>query len=125
MELSDLCNFQDQLYSFDDRTGMGNTAIISENTLADDVLVVIIEEDIAYPVALLMDGDGKKDKGFKGEWCSVKDGKLYIGGMGKEWTDQQGNFVNNNPLWVKTIESSGAVSHYDWYYNVSYRYYST
>ena len=23
MELSDLCNFEDKLYSFDDRTGMG------------------------------------------------------------------------------------------------------
>jgi len=101
MELSDLCNFGDKLYSFDDRTGM----------------VVVIEEDKAYPVALLMDGNGRNDKGFKGEWCSVKDGKLFIGGMGKEWTDQSGNFVNNNPLWVKTLDLHGAVSHFDWYNN--------
>ena len=85
-------------------------------------LVVVIEDDIAYPVALLMDGNGRTEKGFKGEWCSVKDGKLYIGGMGKEWTDQQGNFINNNPLWVKTIESSGAIGHYDWYHEVRKQY---
>lgn len=68
-----------------------------------------------------MDGNGKNTKGFKGEWCTVKDGKLYIGGMGKEWTDQNGNFVSNDPLWVKTIEVNGVVSHYDWYHNVSRR----
>jgi len=98
MELSDLCNFGDRLYSFDDRTGM----------------VMVIEDEIAYPVALLMDGDGRNEKGFKAEWCSVKDNLLYVGGMGKDWTDGEGNFINSYPLWVKTIDQAGVIQHHDW-----------
>ena len=41
------------------------------------------------PAFVLADGDGTVSKGFKAEWCTVKDDHLYIGGMGKEWTDQK------------------------------------
>jgi len=98
MELSDLCNFGDKLYSFDDRTGM----------------LIVIEEDNAYPVGIIMDGDGTLNKGFKGEWCTVRDDLLYIGGMGKEWTKENGDFVNNYPFWIKTWDQSGVLRHYDW-----------
>ena len=36
------------------------------------------------------DGPGNVDKGFKAEWMTVKDQRLYIGGLGKEWTTQEG-----------------------------------
>lgn len=63
-----------KLYTVDDRTGvvfeiLGNTAV---------------------PRHILTDGDGNVAKGFKAEWMAVKDYKLYVGGMGKEWTTPQG-----------------------------------
>ncbi len=42
------------------------------------------------PWVIMEDGPGTVGKGFKGEWMTVKDHKLYIGGLGKEWTSQQG-----------------------------------
>ena len=38
----------------------------------------------------LADGDGEKAKPFKGEWATVKDGMLYMGSTGKEWTSLGG-----------------------------------
>ncbi|VDO51785.1 unnamed protein product [Onchocerca flexuosa] len=32
---------------------------------------------------------------------TVKDGNLYVGGLGKEWTTTEGVFVNENPMWIK------------------------
>lgn len=32
---------------------------------------------------LLNDGDGHATKGFKSEWATVKDGLLYVGGLGE------------------------------------------
>jgi hypothetical protein len=35
------------------------------------------------PWVLLNDGPGNTTKGFKGEWMTVKDQHLYVGGLGK------------------------------------------
>ncbi|KAL7669058.1 hypothetical protein ACOME3_009727 [Neoechinorhynchus agilis] len=45
---------------------------------------------------------------------TVKDGKLYIGGLGKEWTTGNGEYVNDNPMFVKTIDHQGIVEHLNW-----------
>ncbi len=42
------------------------------------------------PWVILEDGPGTVDKGFKAEWMTVKGHHLYIGGLGKEWTTQEG-----------------------------------
>ena len=42
------------------------------------------------PWVILEDGPGSVPKGFKAEWMTVKDQRLYIGGLGKEWTSQEG-----------------------------------
>lgn len=52
--------------------------------------------------------------GFKAEWMAVKDKHLYIGGLGKEWTTTEGEFVNNNPEWVKVVGYQGDVRHENW-----------
>ena len=39
---------------------------------------------------IMEDGPGSVAKGFKGEWMTVKNQQLYIGGLGKEWTSQEG-----------------------------------
>eukprot|EP00002_Diphylleia_rotans_P001397 TRINITY_DN1078_c0_g1_i3.p1 TRINITY_DN1078_c0_g1~~TRINITY_DN1078_c0_g1_i3.p1 ORF type:complete len:246 (+),score=50.69 TRINITY_DN1078_c0_g1_i3:53-790(+) len=74
MELSELVNFNGRLLSFDDRTG---------------IVFEIIGSD-AVPRYILMDGDGKSGKGYKSEWATIKDGYLYVGSMGKEWSTPQG-----------------------------------
>ena len=66
---------------------------------------------------IMMDGNGEKTKGFKGEWCTVKDDKLYIGGMGKEWVNQHGvrhssriGHTVHVPLqWTPTARAAGSV----------------
>ncbi len=42
------------------------------------------------PWVILEDGPGTVDKGFKGEWMTIKNRHLYIGGLGKEWTTTDG-----------------------------------
>lgn len=44
----------------------------------------------------------------------MKDGRLYIGGLGKEWTTTDGIVQNTNPQWVKSIGPDGDVQHHDW-----------
>ncbi|KAL7379346.1 hypothetical protein ABVT39_026452 [Epinephelus coioides] len=98
MELSDLVAFNGKLYSVDDRTGV----------------VYHIDGDKIVPWVILPDGDGSVAKGFKAEWLAVKDKHLYVGGLGKEWTTTEGEFVNNNPEWVKVVGFRGDVRHENW-----------
>lgn len=44
----------------------------------------------------------------------MKDEHLYVGGLGKEWTTTTGEFVNNDPQWVKVIGFQGDVHHENW-----------
>lgn len=48
---------------------------------------------------------------------TVKDRHLWIGGLGKEWTTTAGEFVNNNPQWVKVVGFRGDVRHENWVSN--------
>ncbi|KAL3987037.1 class B basic helix-loop-helix protein 4/5 [Sarotherodon galilaeus] len=98
MELSELVVFNGKLYSVDDRTGV----------------VYHIDGEKAVPWVILPDGDGSVAKGFKAEWLAVKDEHLYVGGLGKEWTTTEGEFVNNNPEWVKVVGFRGDVRHENW-----------
>ncbi|CAI5453992.1 unnamed protein product [Caenorhabditis angaria] len=98
MELSDLAVFNGKLYSVDDRTG----------------LIYQISDKKAIPWVLLNDGPGNVQKGLKGEWITVKDHELIVGGLGKEWTTTDGEYVNDHPMWVKHVSSNGAVWHENW-----------
>lgn len=101
MELSELVVFNGNLYTCDDRTGI--VYEIKEN------------KNLVIPWVILPDGDGiNSNKGFKCEWMTVKDKKLYIGGLGKEWTTQKGVFVNDYPQWIKIIGHLGDVTHVNW-----------
>ncbi|KJH42118.1 Apyrase [Dictyocaulus viviparus] len=98
MELSDLEVYDGRLLSVDDRTG----------------IVYEIRNNKAYPWLFLIDGPGNETKGMKAEWLASKNGLLYIGGLGKEWTTTEGDYVNDNPFWVKTVSPSGEVNHISW-----------
>ncbi|KAK2709864.1 soluble calcium-activated nucleotidase 1-like [Artemia franciscana] len=101
MELSELIVFDGNVLTFDDRTG----------------IVYVIEGKTSYPWVILTDGPGKESKGFKSEWATVKDGYLYVGGLGKAWTNSKGETVNHFPQWVKSVSPKGHVKHHDWQMN--------
>ena len=42
-------------------------------------------------------------KAFKSEWSTVKGEDLWVGGLGKEWTTQDGEVLNTHPMFVKKI----------------------
>ncbi|XP_078042002.1 apyrase [Augochlora pura] len=103
MELSELLVFDGRLLAFDDRTGV----------------IYVIEGKEAYPWLILMDGNGKSKKGFKIEWATVKDEHVYVGSSGKEWTSDNGIFLNNDPLWIKIVSPRGEV--YSTYWDFNYK----
>lgn len=98
MELSELKVFNGHLLTVDDRTG----------------IVYRFENGEVIPWVILTDGNGNDSKGFKGEWMTIKNRKLYVGGLGKEWTSIHGELQNFNPMWVKKITPMGGVKHVDW-----------
>ncbi|GAB1602372.1 soluble calcium-activated nucleotidase 1-like [Argonauta hians] len=101
MELSELVTYNGNLLTVDDRTGV----------------VYMIKDNNIYPWVVLTDGNGLSKKGFKSEWACVKDGHLYVGSLGKEWTTTTGVVQNLNPQWIKIINMDGAVKHIDWHEN--------
>nr|CAD7260222.1 unnamed protein product [Timema shepardi] len=101
MELSEMIVFNGKLYAVDDRTGM----------------LFEIDNNGVIPWVVLQDGNGRVAKGFKCEWAAVKQQKLYVGGLGKEWTNHEGDTLNLHPLWVKTITATGEVNHLNWHDN--------
>ena len=103
MELSELVSFNGQLYSADDRTGIIYKIVKQHNTWK------------VIPWVILSDGNGEESKGFKCEWMTVKDEHLYVGGLGKEWTTQDGTVLNFNPMFIKKISMFGEVEHVNWY----------
>jgi len=100
MELSELVYFNNQLLTCDDRTGI--------------VFEVDIEKGQVYPKHVFGHGDGNQAKGFKCEWMCVRDDKLYLGSMGKDWTSPSGEFINDHPNWVKTISPQGQTQAFNW-----------
>lgn len=100
MELSELVYFNNMLLAFDDRTGI--------------VFEIYVDKELAVPRYILMEGDGISDKGQKTEWATVKDGLLYAGSIGKEWTDNYGRILHYSPQWVKTISPEGTIKAHDW-----------
>eukprot|EP00794_Sanderia_malayensis_P009143 gene9143-10116_t len=98
LELSELAKFKGRLYTVDDRTG----------------IVYQILKGKVIPWVILTDGDGSVAKGFKGEWMTVKDNTLYVGGLGKAWTTPTGEVVSFNPQFVKSIGPLGDVVHHNW-----------
>lgn len=104
MELSELVLYQNRLLTFDDRTGTV-FEILSQNNGQTSVVV---------PRLVITEGSGETDKGMKWEWSTVKNGNLYIGSMGKEYTNPDGSVANTNNLWISIINSRGEVTRKDW-----------
>lgn len=101
MELSELVTFNGRLLTFDDRTG----------------IVFEMGHNNVSPWVILTDGETISPKGFKSEWATVKNNQLFVGSMGKEWTNAAGVFENYNPMLVKVISVNGDVKTLNWVKN--------
>lgn len=103
-EFSELTIFNNRLLTFDDRTG--------------EVFEILNTEDgqssFVVPRFVVTEGDGDTDKGMKWEWSTVKNGELYMGSMGKEYTHPDGTVANTNNLWVSILNSHGELRRMDW-----------
>ena len=51
---------------------------------------------------------------MKFEWATVKDGLMYVGSFGKEYTNNRGEITHTNNLWVIVIDKAGKANHIDW-----------
>ncbi|MFH4981598.1 hypothetical protein AB6A40_008307 [Gnathostoma spinigerum] len=96
-ELSDLVEFNYYLLSVDDKTG----------------IVYRVEDKGLVPWVILSDGNGDQVSPFKGEWMTVKDGNLWVGGHGVTYWGKN-NERNDNNMWVKVITKDGAKASIDW-----------
>lgn len=99
MELSELIWFNGKLYTMDDRSGI--------------VFEILLDKTVA-PRFILPEGDGNTDKGMKIEWATVKDGLLYVGSFGKEYTNNKGEISSLNNMWIVTIDKTGHYEFHDW-----------
>eukprot|EP00386_Alphamonas_edax_P002060 GDKI01006195.1.p1 GENE.GDKI01006195.1~~GDKI01006195.1.p1 ORF type:complete len:422 (+),score=119.61 GDKI01006195.1:171-1268(+) len=99
MELSELIHYNNELLSFDDRTG---------------IVFSLQNGVVPIPKHVIPEGDGNTIKGMKHEWATVKDGVLYMGSFGKEYTGAGGVIVNENNMWVVTLDPEGRLRRYNW-----------
>lgn len=104
LELSELTWFNGKLLSFDDRTGIVFRLKNFEGAKPIQ----------AIPEHIIMEGDGVAAKGQKHEWATVKDDELYMGSVGKEFTDNDGNVIGDSNLWVAAMDVHGDVRREDW-----------
>jgi soluble calcium-activated nucleotidase 1 len=103
-EFSELTIYNGRLLTFDDRTG--------------DVFEILNTEDgqdsYVAPRYVITEGEGDTDKGMKWEWATVKDGELWMGSMGKEFTKPDGSIANVNNLWVTIMNEFGQLRRVNW-----------
>jgi len=68
------------------------------------------------PRFVITEGNGDTDKGMKWEWATVKHDteELYMGSMGKEYTNPDGSIANTNNLWIAILDRYGEIRREDW-----------
>jgi soluble calcium-activated nucleotidase 1 len=103
-EFSELTIYNNRLLTFDDRTG-GVFEILNKPDGKSSFVV---------PRFVITEGEGDTDKGMKWEWATVKNGELYMGSMGKEYTNRDGSVANTNNLWVSILNGRGEIRRVDW-----------
>lgn len=103
-EFSELTVFDNRLLTFDDRTG----EVFEIMNTPDG------KDSFVAPRYVVTEGEGDTDKGMKWEWSTIKDGLLYIGSMGKEYTNRDGSIANVNNLWVTMMDKHGEFQRVNW-----------
>lgn len=93
MELSELLFINNELLTFDDKTG----------------IVFKVKRGEVFPWVILTDDD----KGFKSEWATEKDGFLYVGSTGAE-SDGSSNY---SMMQVHKVFKNGLIESLSWIEN--------
>ncbi|MES1903543.1 MAG: Soluble calcium-activated nucleotidase 1, partial [Paramarteilia canceri] len=97
MELSALAYFNGKLLTCDDRTGI--IMEIDENAQKSDVWFSLL----------------KYDPGFKCEWMTVKNGKLFVGSFGKNYVDTEtGDIIHSRFTKVFMINKDKKTEILEW-----------
>mmetsp|Transcript_8821 Transcript_8821/g.16917 ORF Transcript_8821/g.16917 Transcript_8821/m.16917 type:complete len:406 (-) Transcript_8821:225-1442(-) len=103
MELSELIMYNSRLFTVEDRTG-----------IVYEILDFQGPSPYVVPRLITSEGDGDTDKGMKLEWATVRNGELWLGSFGKEYTRPDGSVLNRNNLWVIVADAAGRTRHLDW-----------
>lgn len=117
MELSELVNWQNQMLSFDDRTGIIYELIVTdENGKSPKSLMSYLAKNsalgagqIVTPVPrYILTEEQDSGKGMKIEWACEKDGSLYVGSFGKEYTTRDGSKITGEAnFWIARLSDTG------------------
>jgi soluble calcium-activated nucleotidase 1 len=100
MELSELVRFGRMLLAPCDITGL--------------IWKIVPESGQVFQRFAVADGSGDFSKPAKMEWATVKDDALWVGSPGLEWITPEGKLLHRNAEWVKTIDSNGMITNYNW-----------
>mmetsp|Transcript_98363 Transcript_98363/g.249674 ORF Transcript_98363/g.249674 Transcript_98363/m.249674 type:complete len:397 (+) Transcript_98363:185-1375(+) len=63
----------------------------------------------------IADGNGDEPKPFKGEWATIQGDTIWLGSIGFEWYDSNGNVLHRNAEWVKLIDANGGIRNLNWH----------
>jgi len=109
VELSELLLTDNKMITVCDRTGIVYEILNFDNQAKDSKKALI-------PRAILAGGNGNSEKPQKNEWAFERNGEIYIGSWGKEWTSPDGKVVvNRDPQYVKVLSKNFEIlRHEDW-----------
>lgn len=115
LERLQYCNIAD--FAFCVSTPEGRSLLtVGDNT--GIVYEVVYDEDEGEislnmaPKHVIAARDGLQDKAMKAEWATVKDGKMVVGSIGREYTTSTDGEIFN--MWVAFIDENGDISREDW-----------
>ncbi|CAL2049757.1 unnamed protein product [Caenorhabditis brenneri] len=98
MEMSDLKIYRNRLLSVDDKIGV----------------VYWLRNGTAIPWVITSTGDGTKSTPFKGEWMTIRNNDLYLGSSGHEVVTGNGEYINDDEMYIRVISGNGALAVEDW-----------
>ncbi|EDR21863.1 Apyrase precursor, putative [Entamoeba dispar SAW760] len=92
-EMSEIIQFYDKLYVFDDKTGIGHQLDIKNKKF--------------YARVIMADGNGTSDNAFKPEWATIVDDTLYLGSQGLDSLNIDGVIGRSNKYYVQKVQKNG------------------
>lgn len=99
-ELSELVQFYDNVYAFEDKTGV--------------VSVVDRVHEDTYPFVIIADGNGYEENGAKHEWATIVNDTIIVGSHGKDVIDVNGDEERKNKYYINKIYKNGFYMFEDW-----------
>ncbi|BFU22865.1 apyrase [Entamoeba histolytica HM-3:IMSS] len=99
-ELSEVIQYFNNLYVFDDKTGV--------------IAQLDLDHKNFYPWIIIADGNGNQTSGAKNEWATVVGDKLYVGSHGPNTYDSLGRVDRTNKYYIQKVNKEGSFEYEDW-----------